>query len=48
MAFEAVNGVHEFWNLLSLQRDLHQRFDRLDLWFEGTSKVRHSETFHLC
>ena len=48
MAFEAVDGVHEFWNLLSLEHHLHQRFDHLDLWFEGISKVRHPETFRLC
>lgn len=47
-ALEVVDGVHEIWNLLSLDPHLHSEFDRLDLWFEGTSKVRHSNTFRLC
>ena len=44
---ELVDGVHVIWNLLSLQRDLHSKFDNLDLWFEGTGRVRHSETSHI-
>lgn len=44
-ALEA-DGVREIWNLLSLQHDLYSKFNSLDLWFESTSKVRHSETFH--
>ena len=45
-AVTAANGVHEIWNILSLEKNLHSKFDDLDLWFEGTSEVRHSETFH--
>jgi len=43
MALEAVDGVHEIWNLLSLEHNLHSKFDSLDLWFEGTDNVSHSE-----
>jgi hypothetical protein len=42
-AQEAVGGTHQVWNLLSLQRDLRQRFDDLELWFEGHNEVRHSD-----
>ncbi|KAF9645735.1 hypothetical protein BDM02DRAFT_3262713 [Thelephora ganbajun] len=37
-ALAAVNGVHEVWNLLSLQCDLHSDFDSLNLWFESTGE----------
>jgi len=46
-ALQAVDGAHEIWNLLSLEHNLHSKFDSLDLWFEGTDKVCHSETFRL-
>ncbi|KAF8549144.1 hypothetical protein OG21DRAFT_1421787, partial [Imleria badia] len=35
-AFKRQGGVHEFWNLLSLEPNLHRKFDTLDLWFEST------------
>jgi len=44
VALEAVGGVHEIWNLLSLQRDPRSRFNSLDLWFDGTSNIHHLET----
>lgn len=40
-AFEKTGGVHKLWNLLSLEPNLHAKFDRLDLWFERTSQVRY-------
>lgn len=47
VALEAVNSVHEIWNLLSLKSNFHQPFNRSYLWFEGTNKAHYSETFHL-
>ncbi|KAF9643148.1 hypothetical protein BDM02DRAFT_3104817 [Thelephora ganbajun] len=38
LALEAIDGVHETWNLLSLQHDLHNKFDLLGLWFESTDE----------
>ncbi|KAI9567170.1 hypothetical protein HD554DRAFT_2220399 [Boletus coccyginus] len=38
-AFIRQGGVHEVWNLLSLQRDLHDEFDTLGLWFESTPQL---------
>ena len=43
-AFKQNGGAHEVWNLLSLDLNLHDKFDRLDLWFERTIQVRHPET----
>ncbi|KAF9645778.1 hypothetical protein BDM02DRAFT_3189404 [Thelephora ganbajun] len=37
-ALAAVGGVHEVWNLLSLESNLHSHFDSLDLWFESTGE----------
>lgn len=37
-AFRKSGGVHEVWNLLSLDPNLHRTLDRLDMWFEGTKK----------
>ena len=42
--FNQSGGVHEVWNLLSLQTDLHAMFDQLDLWFESTDEVGCSES----
>jgi hypothetical protein len=39
-----VGGIYEVQNLLSLRVDLHLSFGALQLWFKGTSEVRHSET----
>ena len=36
------NGVHDIGNLLSLEINVHDRFDNLELWFEATDEVRHS------
>lgn len=36
------DGVHDLGNLLSLQSEIRNKFDRLDLWFESADKVRHS------
>lgn len=35
-------------NLLSLEPNLHSKFDRLNLWFERTPQVRYSETCRSC
>lgn len=43
-AFRQSGGVHQVWNLLSLDGHLHKKFDLLEMWFEGTEKVRCSET----
>ena len=43
-AFRQSGGVHEVWNLLSLEPNLHKSFDLLEMWFEGTQKVHCSET----
>ena len=43
-ALKKSGGVHEVWNLLSLEPNLHSKFDRLDLWFEHTPQVCQSET----
>ena len=42
-AFKKSGGVHEVWNLLSLEPNLHSKFDELYLWFERTDQVWHSE-----
>lgn len=34
------DDVHNLGNLLSLGTDAHTRFANLQLWFEGTDKVR--------
>ena len=43
-AFKEVGGVHQVWNLLTLECDLRSLFDTLELWFEHTEKVCYSET----
>lgn len=43
-AFRKSGGVHEIWNLLSLEPNLHAKFDHLNLWFESTDQVCHTET----
>ena len=48
LGLEPVGGAHQFWNLLSLECNLHGAFDRLDLWFGGTDEVRDSETLSQC
>ena len=46
---ERKDQIHETWNLLSLDTNIHYLFDRLDMWFEELSdKVRHLEAVHLC
>jgi len=35
-------GVHNLGNLLSLETEVPNKFDNLDLWFEGTDEVRYS------
>ncbi|KAF9643386.1 hypothetical protein BDM02DRAFT_3273075 [Thelephora ganbajun] len=42
-ALEAVNGVHEVWNLLSLEPHIHADFDSLKLWFESTDEPNRYE-----
>ena len=42
-AFKQKGGVHEVWNLLTLDSHLHAKFDCLDLWFERTGQVCHPE-----
>ncbi|KAG6375726.1 hypothetical protein JVT61DRAFT_2571 [Boletus reticuloceps] len=36
--FRKSGGVHRVWNLLSLEHNLHRRFDALGLWFEHTQQ----------
>ena len=43
-AFKTPGGIYQSWNLLSLEPNLHLKFDELDLWFERTSQVCHMET----
>jgi len=43
--FLAANGVHNLGNLLSLEPNIHTKFDNLNLWFEGTAEVRYWWTF---
>jgi len=45
-ALLAVNGVHAIWNMLSLEHNTRSFFDDLELWFNSTDTVRHSEVFH--
>lgn len=45
-AFKQQGDVHKVWNLLSLEPNLHRKFDTLDLWLEGASQVCCSETCH--
>lgn len=33
-------------NILTLEVALHKLFDKLEIWFEGTDRVRHSETHY--
>ena len=47
-AFKQSGGVHQVWNLLSLEYNLHSKFNRLELWFESTDKVCHSEICQSC
>jgi len=44
-ALKKSGGIHEVWNLLSLEPNLHSKFDHLNLWFESTSQVCYSETW---
>jgi hypothetical protein len=36
-----LNGskVHSLFNVMTMQRDVHDWFDRLDIWFEETVSV---------
>ena len=47
-AFKQSGGVHSVWNLLSLEAQIHTKFDRLDLWFESTHQVCYSEACQSC
>lgn len=38
--FKRPGGVHQVWNILSLEPNLHFDFDNLNLWFEHTDQVR--------
>lgn len=35
---EKINGpkVHSLFNVMTMQKDAHDYFDRLELWLEGT------------
>ncbi|KAF8120382.1 hypothetical protein EV363DRAFT_1190685, partial [Boletus edulis] len=37
--FNKSEGIHEVWNLLSLEHNVHQRFDNFELWFEATEEL---------
>ncbi|KAF9643201.1 hypothetical protein BDM02DRAFT_3227296, partial [Thelephora ganbajun] len=45
LALEAVNGVHEVWDLLLLEHNLHTYFNTLGLWFESTGE---SNRYKIC
>ena len=45
-SLEQAGGMDQVWNVLSLEPVEHIYFNRLDLWFEGMSKVRHPDLFH--
>jgi len=45
MSLQALGGVHQIWNLLSLQCDIHNAFGCLNLSFRATEKVRCLNTF---
>lgn len=38
---ERLNGqeVHSLPNVMTMQKDVHDYFDRLDMWFENTVSV---------
>jgi len=38
---ESLNGpkVHSLFNVMTMQKDVHDWFDRLHLWFEATVSV---------
>ncbi|KAF8347441.1 hypothetical protein F5887DRAFT_31694 [Amanita rubescens] len=38
---EKINGpkVHSLFNVMTMQKDAHDYFDRLELWLEGTSRT---------
>lgn len=42
--FKKLGGVHQPWNMLTLEHNLHNKFDNLELWFKHTDQVCHSET----
>ena len=44
-AFRQPGGIHQVWNLVSLEPNLRTKFDRMDLWFEHTRQVRNSKTY---
>lgn len=47
-AFIRPGGVHKVWNMLSLEPNLHFKFDQLDLWFDRIDEVRYSEARQPC
>ncbi|KAG6378378.1 hypothetical protein JVT61DRAFT_12633 [Boletus reticuloceps] len=42
-AFKQSGGIHQVWNLLSLQHDINYNFGKLDMWFESTDQLGHYE-----
>lgn len=38
---ESLNGpkVHSLYNVMTMERNVHDWFDRLDMWFEETVSV---------
>ena len=42
-AFKKPGGVYRPWNLLTLEPNLHNKFDHLELWFEHIRRVCHPE-----
>jgi hypothetical protein len=36
------DGNHNLGNIISLETNVHQYFEKLELWFEGTNEVRYS------
>lgn len=42
-ALKEPGGIHQTWNLLSLEHNLYQKFDALEMWLESTQQVCHSQ-----
>jgi hypothetical protein len=38
---ESINGekVHSLYNVMTMERNVHDMFDRLELWFEETVSI---------
>ncbi|KAF9778920.1 hypothetical protein BJ322DRAFT_1113799 [Thelephora terrestris] len=41
------NGIHNLGNILSLESNVHQYFEKLELWFEGTNEPNRYHVLHV-